>query len=263
MSQMGFTMNQILDYLGYDQMKEGHILGDIPVMIVDTLVQEWARGTLPGEMIRRLIVNGEFGDFIPGGPGVSGTVGATGTGGEGVAEVEDYVTARMLPAGPEETIRQQYEKILVDDRGIEKQNILIEVPVQFGASKKGLADIVVYRDAEKRDAWIVVEITAKLEQGEIDQGASYANVLDAEYLIVFDGKREIIMQKQDGKWVTVEGFPTAKRATGDRARLLRDRRKTAQRASGAVSRTGSRMIDGLMQKHLVGIAKKEIKRDQR
>ena len=69
---------------------------------------------------------------------------------------------------PEETVRQEYERILHEDYGYAFSQMDIEVAIQRGSSKKprgtrDFADIVVYKtaDASRRtqhkDIWGIVE----------------------------------------------------------------------------------------------------------
>ena len=86
--------------------------------------------------------------------------------------------------------------------------MLVEVPVTFGSRVGGLADLVVYKDAQKRDPIVAIEIATEVTKEEVDQVISYANAIDAEYAVLYDGDREIVLKKVDGEWKEhPDGFP--------------------------------------------------------
>ena len=65
-------------------------------------------------------------------------------------KIPDYATGKEVSLAGEEYVRQQYERILIDELGYPKANIDIEFPIQRG-SRRGnkKADIAVFRDAKQ------------------------------------------------------------------------------------------------------------------
>lgn len=73
----------------------------------------------------------------------------------------DYATGKEVKSNPEETYRQLFEHILIDDLGYPKDNINIEVVLQRGSNRNAEeVDIVVYSSNIHRqeNAYIIIEI---------------------------------------------------------------------------------------------------------
>jgi len=198
LAEAGLTMRSIYEYLEYEAPDGDDPLVDLPMNSMEVIVAAWANGTLPGEAVHELISTGRFMDFVK--PVAGGAMGAEAAPIGEFPTVEDYISGRSFPSGPEEEIRQAYEKKLIDEYGFSKEQILVEVPIRFGSQVKGMADIVIYKTAKKRDPWVVIEIATDMTQEEMDQAASYANALDAEFIVVYDGKQEAVMEKVNGAW---------------------------------------------------------------
>jgi len=84
---------------------------------------------------------------------------------------------------PEEKVRYYWVLQLINEYGYESKQIDINIPAGVGRSRANVfADIVVYRDLERMEAFIVGETKARDEKFiDEEQGASYARNLGAEY----------------------------------------------------------------------------------
>ena len=72
-----------------------------------------------------------------------------------------YIRGVEIVETPEEKVRQEYVRRLVEEYGYPKEFIDVEVPIKMGVSETKRADIVIYRsrqDREKRENhYIIVE----------------------------------------------------------------------------------------------------------
>ncbi len=84
---------------------------------------------------------------------------------------------------PEEKVRYYWIQKLINEYGYESRKIDINIPAGVGRSRKNVfADIVVYRDLERTEPFIVGEVKAPIEKFiDVEQGASYARNIGAEY----------------------------------------------------------------------------------
>lgn len=65
---------------------------------------------------------------------------------------KDFATGKLVKSSPEEKVRQEYEKILVNDYGYNKSELGIEVSIPRGTGYfPDSADIVVFNSSTKRD----------------------------------------------------------------------------------------------------------------
>ena len=65
---------------------------------------------------------------------------------------KDFATGKLVNSSPEEKVRQEYEKILVNDYGYKKSELDIEVSIPRGTGYfPDRADIVVFNSSTKRD----------------------------------------------------------------------------------------------------------------
>jgi len=97
-----------------------------------------------------------------------------------------YIRGVEIVETPEEKVRQEYARRLVEEYGYPKEFIDIEVPVKLGRDENKKADIVIYRsrqDREKRvNHYIIVECKepdVKYPDGEA-QLKSYVNATTAQ-----------------------------------------------------------------------------------
>lgn len=97
--------------------------------------------------------------------------------------LEDYATGKRVRTGPEEQVRQEFERVLVDDYGYEKGNIDIEVPIPRGSNRRSdRADVVVYRSSGRDPAVDILGIVEVKKPGVVegkDQLKSYMTATSA------------------------------------------------------------------------------------
>ena len=106
--------------------------------------------------------------------------------------MQDYATGKTLRAGPEEQVRQDYERLLIDDYGYLKSEIDIEVAIPRGSRRSDRADIVVYRgDSGRSPTTDVVGIVETKKPGAQDgreQLKSYLTATSAEWGVWTNGE---------------------------------------------------------------------------
>jgi len=97
-----------------------------------------------------------------------------------------YIRGLEITETPEEKVRQEYARQLVEEYGYPKENIDLEVPIQIGRDDKKRADIVIYPSPQDKDRrenhYIIVECKepdAKLPDGE-PQLKGYVNSTTAQ-----------------------------------------------------------------------------------
>jgi len=97
-----------------------------------------------------------------------------------------YIRGVEIVETPEEKVRQEYARRLVEEYSYTKELIDVAVPIQIGRNERGQADIVIYRsgkDREKRENhYIIVECKEpdiKFPDGE-KQLKSYINATTAQ-----------------------------------------------------------------------------------
>ena len=101
----------------------------------------------------------------------------------------DYATGKEIKNNPEETYRQLFERILIDDLGYPKDHIGIEVVIQRGSSRNAeKADIVVYscNIHRQENMYIVIEIETPKKKYDL-QAFSYVTATTAPYVVWFAG----------------------------------------------------------------------------
>lgn len=113
----------------------------------------------------------------------------------GIALIEDkgkyYVVCRKrkkrVVFKPEEVVRQKILNTLIDDFGYPEDHIELEVGVQMGSSiHEKPADIVIYSDSSKSQAWLIVETKKPNRKDGVEQLKSYMNPTGAPFGAVFD-----------------------------------------------------------------------------
>lgn len=83
---------------------------------------------------------------------------------------------------PEEVVRQKVLGMLIDDFGYPEDHIELEVGVQMGSSiHEKPADIIVYGDSSKSQAWLIVETKKPNRKDGVEQLKSYMNPTGAPF----------------------------------------------------------------------------------
>lgn len=101
----------------------------------------------------------------------------------------DYATGKEVRNNPEESYRQLFEHILIDDLGYPKEHIDIEVIIQRGSKRDAEeADIVVYKSPvhKQKNAYIIIEIETPKKKYDL-QAFSYVTATTAPYCVWFAG----------------------------------------------------------------------------
>ena len=112
-------------------------------------------------------------------------------------KIWSHVRQKWLNETPEESVRQEYLCLLVNEYGysIEQIDEEVSLPGERG-NKNARADFVVWRTVEERrkgkTALIVVECKAEnvaIDQKTYEQGANYANNERAKFFVAHNRRR--------------------------------------------------------------------------
>lgn len=114
----------------------------------------------------------------------------------------------LVPATPEERVRQETVRWLVNEVGVPLSLITCELPV---ATKKdrGRADIVVFSDDEER-AMLVVECkapTIDLTDDTLRQAERYARVLRPTFLVLTNGNDLRVLRRRGQRYESIHALP--------------------------------------------------------
>ena len=125
----------------------------------------------------------------------------------------DPIRHLLVQKTPEEEVRQKTIKFLQDELGVPVDRVLVEESmshVKKGA--RGRADIVVYRDDERKDALMVVECKAPhidvYCDDVLEQAERYRKIVKADYVMLINGNQVAIYQSKKEKHFEVENIPT-------------------------------------------------------
>ena len=97
-------------------------------------------------------------------------------------KIKCLISGKMMRETPEEYVRQEYCRILLDVYNYPREHIEVEYPIKVGASSKR-RDIVVFNDSNKSQdniLWII-ETKKKDEKEGIEQLWSYMSSTTAKY----------------------------------------------------------------------------------
>jgi len=124
----------------------------------------------------------------------------------GKKEIFDPVRKCFVACTPEEIVRQSYIKYLTNALNIPLVNIAVEKRVIFNRQTRRF-DIVVY---VKERCVIVVECKAPtvfLTENTLFQAAVYNSVLQADYIVLYNGKAQLICKKESQSYQLCEHLP--------------------------------------------------------
>ena len=128
----------------------------------------------------------------------------------------DPLRRKRVAATPEEEVRQWFIGVLRDGMHVPEHMMMSEVSMTFGsatsgasrhAGKRWRADIVVY--GRKARPLMVVECKrpeTELDQDTVDQAIRYHRVLNVRYIVITNGLKTFIFQREDPSPAT-EGKP--------------------------------------------------------
>ena len=124
-------------------------------------------------------------------------------------EIFDFVRKKYVVLNPEEWVRQNFVRYLVEERKYPASLIAIEKTITVNKLKKR-CDIVVY--SRDRKPIIMVECKSssiKISQSTFDQAARYNISLNVKYLIVTNGINHYscIIEKDKSSYVFLEHIP--------------------------------------------------------
>lgn len=142
----------------------------------------------------------------------------------------DFATGKLVdPSKPEERVRQEYERILVESYGYPKADLDIEVPIPRGSGYfSDSADIVVYANEHGRDPVQdiigIVETKGPKRKDGLEQIKSYMTATSAQWGVWTNGD-DIAYLYRDGTRILdnhLNNIPAKGQSVKDVGRLSRD-----------------------------------------
>jgi type I restriction enzyme M protein len=130
-----------------------------------------------------------------------------------IATIEDYITKKLLPATPEENVRQTMVKKLIKEYNYSSEQIqtVPEFRITKGSKKIGPVDIAVFRNKNKilDNLYIIVETKREGREEGVDQLKSYMAPTKAEFGIWFNGSDMLFVQstKNAPFWRPIPDIP--------------------------------------------------------
>ena len=124
------------------------------------------------------------------------------------ATVWDPLRKKEVALTPEERVRQWCINVLAQQMQVPVHMMMSEAGFKLG-EKQYRADILVYD--RKAQPLMVVECKrpeVELTQEVLDQAIRYNMVLNVRYMIITNGTKTFICQKQGGKFAFIENVPT-------------------------------------------------------
>ncbi len=119
----------------------------------------------------------------------------------------DPLRKKSVRNTPEEAVRQWFISVLHEGMKVPEHMMGSEVALKHGA-KEYRADIVVYN----REAHPVMVVECKrpevtLNQEVVDQALRYNNELNVRYIVVTNGAKTFMFERQDGGWQFMQKAP--------------------------------------------------------
>ena len=132
----------------------------------------------------------------------------------GKKEIYDPVRRRFVRETPEELVRQAYLCYLVEKLHFPKICLSVEKKVTYNTLTRRY-DIVAY----SRDAHALLLVECKSEQVELSgdtlyQAAMYNHELQAEYVVLTNGKEQVVCQRSNGSYRRTAMLPSYAQMTG-------------------------------------------------
>jgi len=125
----------------------------------------------------------------------------------GKKEIFDPIRCRFVLCTPEEAVRQTYIRYLIDVLHVPSVAISVEKKITYNNLTRRY-DIVVF---SKEKCLLIVECkspTTKLSEITLQQISVYNSHLHAKYIILFNGKEELIYKKINEQYVFQNQLPT-------------------------------------------------------
>ena len=126
---------------------------------------------------------------------------------DGKREIFDPVRRRFVPLTPEEAVRQSYLRYLVEELGFPLIAITVEKKVVYNGMTRRY-DIVACRP----DGSILLLVECKAETVPLSgdtlyQAAMYNHVLQAEYVVLFNGRQQFVCRRTPEGYRPVASLP--------------------------------------------------------
>ncbi len=119
--------------------------------------------------------------------------------------IYDELRRKWLVLTPEEWVRQNFVRYLVDVKKYPASLIAIEKEINVGELKKRF-DIVVYKNDVP---WMIVEckqMNIKMDESVLQQVLSYHSQLQASFLVITNGNSTHILEKKENQFIEVDEF---------------------------------------------------------
>jgi hypothetical protein len=129
---------------------------------------------------------------------------------DGKKKIFDPIRKVYVAFTPEETVRQAYLKYLINELHIPEIAISVEKKVVYNSLTKRY-DIVV----AKPDGSVLLAVECKAESIEINQNtlhqmAMYNHELQAKYIVLFNGKEQVVFKKNRLDYLPIKELPSYK-----------------------------------------------------
>ena len=123
------------------------------------------------------------------------------------AKVFDPLRRMEVPLTPEEQVRQWFIGILLEHSKVSRSLMNSEVAFNLGG-KQYRADILIW-DRNARPLALVEckQPSVTLNREVLDQAICYDLALNLRWIILTNGKKTIVLRKNDGKFVNVNFIP--------------------------------------------------------
>lgn len=123
------------------------------------------------------------------------------------AKVFDPLRRMEVPLTPEEQVRQWFIGILLEHSKVPRSLMNSEVAFNLGG-KQYRADILIW-DRNARPLALVEckQPSVTLNREVLDQAICYDLALNLSWIILTNGKKTIVLRKNDGKFVNVNFIP--------------------------------------------------------
>lgn len=126
---------------------------------------------------------------------------------EGRRELFDPVRKRFVPLTPEEAVRQSYLRYLVEELGFPLIALTVEKKVVYNGLTRRY-DIV----ASRPDGGILLLVECKAETVPLSgdtlyQAAMYNHVLQADFVVLFNGKEQFVCHRTPEGYRQVPSLP--------------------------------------------------------
>jgi hypothetical protein len=133
---------------------------------------------------------------------------------DGKKKIFDPIRKAYVAFTPEEMVRQAYLKYLINELHIPEIAISVEKKVVYNSLTKRY-DIVV----AKPDGSVLLAVECKAESIEINENtlhqlAMYNRELQAKYLVLYNGKEQVVLKQNKLDYLRIEELPSYKEMIG-------------------------------------------------